>query len=119
ELEGILGWACPARAGWESPAKAGHYIEAAVQRHIFTAAAWHQHAAALGLEPVALDRFWPLAGVAVYRAMRDIFLAWPSGPAAQGEAARAALLDSFAGISTIADADAARTVARLWLGFFH
>jgi hypothetical protein len=57
--------------------------------------------------------------VAVYGAVRDVLRAWPGGPGARGEAARAALSPAFEGAADLADADAAHTVARLWLGFFH
>jgi hypothetical protein len=89
DLERALGWHA-------DPIAASDALVRAVRRHIQFA-----------------------TGDAVYRAVRDVFRAWPDGPAAHGKAARAALAGSFENASRIADADAARLVARLWLGFFH
>jgi hypothetical protein len=89
DLDRMLGWD-------RDPAAASDALRQAAQRHIqFT------------------------TGEAVYRAVRDVFRAWPGGPAAQGRAARTALSGVVEGAAEIADADAARVVARLWLGFFH
>jgi len=109
DLDRVLSW----------PAAAAAVLTEAVVRHLPFSPAWLQRAAGLGLTPSGGDASWPSTGVSVYLAVRDVLRAWPGGPGARGDAARAALSHAFDGAANLADADAARTVARLWLGFFH
>jgi hypothetical protein len=109
DLDRVMGW----------PAAAPAILNEAVLRHLPFSAAWLQRAAGFGLAPSTEVSSWPAAGVAVYRAVSDVLRAWPGGPGARGDAARAALSQAFDGAANLADTDAARIVARLWLGFFH
>jgi hypothetical protein len=109
DLDRVLGW----------PSASPAVLQEAVLRHLPFQAAWLQRATGFGLTPLCAEAPWPATGLAVYAAVRDVLRAWPDGPGARGDAARAALSHAFEGHANLTDADAARTVARLWLGFFH
>jgi hypothetical protein len=109
DLDRVLGW----------PSASPAVLQEAVLRHLPFQAAWLQRATGFGLTPLCAEAPWPATGLAVYGAVCDVLRAWPDGPGARGDAARAALSHAFEGHANLTDADAARTVARLWLGFFH